>query len=34
VAEQVAATCVSLPLFPELTDDQVAAVVAAVNAFR
>ena len=34
VAEKQAATCISLPMFPELTDDQVAHVVASVNAFR
>jgi dTDP-4-amino-4,6-dideoxygalactose transaminase len=33
VAERAAATCVSLPIFPELTDDQVGHVIAAVNAF-
>ncbi|MSU66323.1 MAG: DegT/DnrJ/EryC1/StrS family aminotransferase [Opitutus sp.] len=33
VAEQAAATCVSLPIFPELTDAQVDHVVASVNAF-
>jgi dTDP-4-amino-4,6-dideoxygalactose transaminase len=30
IAEEVAATTVSLPLYPELTDDQRARVVAAV----
>jgi len=34
VAERVAQTCVSLPIFPELSDNQVRAVVEAVNAFR
>jgi dTDP-4-amino-4,6-dideoxygalactose transaminase len=34
VAERVAANCLSLPIFPELTDAQVAAVVDAVNRFR
>ena len=33
VAEKAAATCVSLPIFPELTDEQVAHVIASVNAF-
>lgn len=33
VAERAAATCVSLPIFPELTDAQVDHVIAAVNAF-
>jgi len=33
VAEKAAATCVSLPIFPELTDAQVDHVIAAVNAF-
>lgn len=33
VAEAAAATCVSLPIFPELTDEQVDTVVAAVNSF-
>jgi dTDP-4-amino-4,6-dideoxygalactose transaminase len=33
VAERTSATCVSLPIFPELTDEQVGHVVAAVNAF-
>jgi dTDP-4-amino-4,6-dideoxygalactose transaminase len=33
VAEQAAATCVSLPIFPELTDAQVAHVIEAVNSF-
>ena len=33
VAERVAETCISLPIFPELTDDQVSCVVEAVNAF-
>lgn len=34
VAEKAAATCVSLPIFPELTDAQVDHVIEAVNAFR
>ena len=34
VAERAAATCVSLPIFPELTDAQVDHVIASVNAFR
>ena len=33
VAEQAAATCVSLPIFPELADAQVEHVIASVNAF-
>lgn len=32
VAEQAAATCLSLPMFPELTDEQVEWVAAAVRA--
>jgi len=34
VAERVAETCLSLPIFAELTDSQVALVVDAVNRFR
>jgi dTDP-4-amino-4,6-dideoxygalactose transaminase len=34
VAEQTSARCVSLPIFPELTDEQVDHVIAAVNSFR
>lgn len=34
VAERLARKCVSLPIFPELSDDQVAFVVESVNAFR
>jgi dTDP-4-amino-4,6-dideoxygalactose transaminase len=34
VAERAAATCVSLPIFPELTDAQVQSVIKAVNSFR
>jgi dTDP-4-amino-4,6-dideoxygalactose transaminase len=34
VAERTAETCVSLPLFPELTDPQVRSVIEAVNSFR
>ena len=33
VAEAAAATCLSLPMFPELTDEQLEAVAAAVRAF-
>lgn len=33
VAERISTTCVSLPIFPELTDAQVNHVIAAVNAF-
>lgn len=33
VAEEAAAQCLSLPIFPELTNDQVSAVVAAINSF-
>jgi len=33
VAERAAATCLSLPIFPELTDQQVDAVIAGVNSF-
>jgi dTDP-4-amino-4,6-dideoxygalactose transaminase len=33
VSEKAAATCVSLPIFPELTDEQVGHVIAAVNQF-
>ncbi len=33
VAEKAADTCVSLPIFPELTDAQVEHVIAAVNSF-
>jgi dTDP-4-amino-4,6-dideoxygalactose transaminase len=33
VAERACATCVSLPIFPELTDAQVDHVIASVNAF-
>ena len=34
VAEKAAETCVSLPIFPELTDAQVDHVIQAVNSFR
>lgn len=34
VAERACATCLSLPIFPELTDDQVSHVIASVNAFK
>jgi dTDP-4-amino-4,6-dideoxygalactose transaminase len=33
VAEKATATCVSLPIFPELTDAQVDHVIATINAF-
>jgi dTDP-4-amino-4,6-dideoxygalactose transaminase len=33
VAEKVCATCLSLPIFPELTDAQIAHVIASVNTF-
>ena len=33
-AERVCATCLSLPIFPELTDAQVDHVVATINAFQ
>ena len=33
VAEKTSATCVSLPIFPELTDEQVDYVIAQINAF-
>lgn len=33
VAEKVAQTCVSLPIFPELTDAQVDHVIKSINAF-
>jgi dTDP-4-amino-4,6-dideoxygalactose transaminase len=33
VAEKTSATCVSLPIFPELTDEQVEHVIQTVNAF-
>jgi dTDP-4-amino-4,6-dideoxygalactose transaminase len=33
VAERLAETCLSLPIFPELSDAEVAHVIAAVNAF-
>jgi dTDP-4-amino-4,6-dideoxygalactose transaminase len=34
VAERAAETCLSLPVYPELSDDQVRAVVEALNSFR
>jgi len=34
VAEKTSATCVSLPIFPELTDEQVAHVIASMNSFE
>jgi dTDP-4-amino-4,6-dideoxygalactose transaminase len=33
IAENAAETCVSLPIFPELTDAQVAHVITTINAF-
>ena len=33
VAEKTSATCLSLPIFPELTDEQVEQVIKAINAF-
>jgi dTDP-4-amino-4,6-dideoxygalactose transaminase len=33
VAEKTSATCVSLPIFPELTDEQVDYVVKSINSF-
>ena len=33
VSEAACATCLSLPIFPELTDAQIDAVIAAVNSF-
>jgi len=33
VAERTSATCVSLPIFPELTDEQVDYVIKTINAF-
>lgn len=33
IAERAASTCVSLPIFPELTDEQVAHVIQSVNRF-
>jgi dTDP-4-amino-4,6-dideoxygalactose transaminase len=33
VAEKAADTCVSLPIFPELTDPQVQHVIATINSF-
>ncbi len=34
VAERACATCLSLPIFPELGDEQVDHVIASVNSFR
>ena len=34
VAEEAAATCLSLPMFPELTDEQIAWVASVIGAFR
>jgi len=33
IAEKAASTCVSLPIFPELTDAQVEHVIASINSF-
>lgn len=33
VAERTSATCLSLPIFPELTDEQIGHVIASINAF-
>jgi dTDP-4-amino-4,6-dideoxygalactose transaminase len=33
VAEKAAETCVSLPIFPELTDAQVDHVIKSINSF-
>ena len=33
IAEQTSATCLSLPIFPELTDEQVDFVIQTINAF-
>lgn len=33
IAERAAATCLSLPIFPELTDEQVTHVIACLNSF-
>jgi dTDP-4-amino-4,6-dideoxygalactose transaminase len=33
VAEKASATCVSLPIFPELTDEQIAQVIRLINEF-
>jgi dTDP-4-amino-4,6-dideoxygalactose transaminase len=33
VAEKACATCVSLPIFPELTDEQVGHVIQSLNTF-
>jgi dTDP-4-amino-4,6-dideoxygalactose transaminase len=33
IAEQASVQCVSLPIFPELTDAQVDHVIASVNSF-
>ena len=32
-AEQLAAHCATLPLFPEMTDEEVEQVIRAVNAY-
>ena len=34
VAEKICATCISLPIFPELTDEQVDHVIRTVNSFQ
>ncbi len=33
IVEKASATCVSLPIFPELTDEQVAHIIKSVNSF-
>jgi len=33
IAEKTSATCISLPIFPELTDEQVEYVIKTINAF-
>jgi dTDP-4-amino-4,6-dideoxygalactose transaminase len=33
IAEAICATCLSLPIFPELTDDQVDHVISTINSF-
>ncbi len=33
IAERASATCISLPIFPELTDEQVGHVIKSVNSF-
>ncbi|HZL47369.1 MAG TPA: DegT/DnrJ/EryC1/StrS family aminotransferase, partial [Opitutaceae bacterium] len=34
LAERAARECLSLPMYPELTDEQVATVAAAIHDFR